>query len=202
MTLRAPIALAAALLTASCAASLMKLPAGPGVPAPDAAEALDQATVTCQRIRTLSAELSVSGKIGGQGMRGRLLAGLAAPARRVPRSARAVRSAGLHLSASGDDATLLLPRDRRVLEHGRPADVLEAIAGVPLGPADLRATLTGCADAGDQARTAAHRRCVASSSRARAISTCIAARPPIPGGSSRSSIAAPDARGAPTTATS
>ncbi len=55
-------------------------------------------------------------------------------------------------AADDDDATLLLPRDRRVLEHGRPADVLEAIAGVPLAPAGLRATLTGCVADGE-ART-------------------------------------------------
>jgi hypothetical protein len=48
------------------------------------------------------------------------------------------------LAATGNDATLLLPRDRRVLEHGQPRQVLEAVAGVPLEPADLRVTLTGC----------------------------------------------------------
>jgi hypothetical protein len=153
MKLRAPIALAAALVTASCAASLTKLPSGPGEAAPDAAEALNQALSTCQRIRTVSAELSVRGKIGSQGMRGRLLAGLVAPADAYLEAPAPFGSPIFIYSASGDDATLLLPRDRRVLEHGRPADVFEAIAGVPLGPADLRATLTGCADAGDQART-------------------------------------------------
>jgi hypothetical protein len=42
------------------------------------------------------------------------------------------------------DATLLLPRDRRVLEHGRPQAVLEAVTGVPLDAAELRLTLTAC----------------------------------------------------------
>jgi len=42
-------------------------------------------------------------------------------------------------------ATLLLPRDERILEHGRPADVLGAVAGVPLSAGDLYVTLTGCA---------------------------------------------------------
>jgi hypothetical protein len=46
--------------------------------------------------------------------------------------------------ATGADATLLLPRDERVLEHGRPDAVLEAVAGVPLGADDLTTTLTGC----------------------------------------------------------
>jgi hypothetical protein len=53
------------------------------------------------------------------------------------------------LGASDDDATLVLPRDKRVLEHGAPADVMDAIAGVPLRPSDLRSTLTGCSDADD-----------------------------------------------------
>ena len=53
--------------------------------------------------------------------------------------------------ATGDDATLLLPRDERVLEHGRPDAVLEAVAGVPLGAADLATTLTGCPPASSSA---------------------------------------------------
>jgi hypothetical protein len=46
--------------------------------------------------------------------------------------------------ARGDDATLLLPRDDRVLEHGKSDQVLEAVAGVPIGAADLRLALVGC----------------------------------------------------------
>ena len=37
-------------------------------------------------------------------------------------------------AAEQNDATLLLPRDERVLEHGRPDAVLETVTGVPLGP--------------------------------------------------------------------
>jgi hypothetical protein len=54
--------------------------------------------------------------------------------------------------ATSDDATLLLPRDDRILEHGRSDEVLDAAAGVPLSPADLHATLTGCAPAVSQPR--------------------------------------------------
>jgi hypothetical protein len=122
----------------------MKLPSGPGAPASDAADVLTQATKTCHGIRTFTAEIAVSGSVGASRTRGRLAAGLAAPA-----SARleAVAPFGEPLfifAATGNDATLLLPRDRRVLEHGPPDELLEAIAGVPLGAADLRATFTGC----------------------------------------------------------
>jgi hypothetical protein len=134
-----------AIAAASCGAPLMKLPAGPGAPAPDAAGAFTQATAACRGVRTLTAEVAASGKVGGQRVRVRLSAGVAAPA-----SARleAVAPFGppiFILVATNDDATLLLPRDGRVLQHGHPAEVLDAVAGVPLSAADLDAVLTGCA---------------------------------------------------------
>ena len=139
----------AALLAASCGAPLMKLPAGPGAPAPDAADALREATIACRAVSTITAEIAVSGSIGGHRFRGRLLVGLASPA-----SARleAVAPFGqpLFLFVARDgDTTLLLPRDNRVLEHGRGDAVLEAVAGVPLDALDLRVAVTGCTSAPD-----------------------------------------------------
>jgi hypothetical protein len=152
MSARATVALAAALLTCSCAAPLLKLPAAPGVPAPGAAATLAQATAACRAITTLTAEVGVSGTLGGRKIRrSRLLAGVAAPASAYL-DAPAPFGASVFIFAAIDDrATLLLPRDRRVLSGGRPVDVLEAAAGVPLGPVDLRETLTGCTsiDAGE-----------------------------------------------------
>jgi len=146
MTARSAIALAAAasLSLSGCGAPLLKLPAGPGAPATDTAGALAETVGRCQSLQTLTAEVAVSGTAKGHRLRGRLTAGVAAPA-----SARleAVAPFGQPLFifvATGDDATLLLPRDGRALEHARPEDVLDAIAGVPFGPADLRATITGC----------------------------------------------------------
>jgi hypothetical protein len=134
-----------AIAAASCGAPLMKLPQGPGAPAADAADALAQATAECRGVRTLTAEVAASGRASGSRFRGRLSTGVAAPA-----SARieAVAPFGPPLFifvATGDDATLLLPRDDRILEHGQPGDVLGAVAGVPLSAADLYVTLTGCA---------------------------------------------------------
>src|SRR5205807_4976987 len=48
-------------------------------------------------------------------------------------------------------ATLLMPRDNRVLQHAKPDDVLAALAGVPLDAEDLRLTLTGCSRADSSA---------------------------------------------------
>jgi len=141
-----------ALLSASCGARLMKLPSGPAMPAPDAAAALTEATAACLKVSTITAEITVGGSVRGRGLRAKLQAGLASPA-----SARleAVAPFGQPLFifvARNNDATLLLPRDGRVLEHGRPEAVLEAIAAVPLDAAALRVVLTGCAGAPDLAR--------------------------------------------------
>jgi hypothetical protein len=144
--------LVCALLCASCGARLMKLPAGPGAPAADAAEAIADATAACRNVSTFSAEIGVSGSIGGQRLRGRLLVGLASPASARIEAVAPVGAPVFIFVASGQDATVLLPRDSRVLEHGPADSVLEAVAGVPLDPADLKAALTGCAQAPDPAR--------------------------------------------------
>jgi outer membrane lipoprotein-sorting protein len=124
----------------------MKLPSGPGTAAADAADALTEATAACRAVTTLSAEIAATGSIGGRRLRGKLVAGVAGG---PPASARleALAPAGQPLFifvATGNDSTLLLPRDNRVLQRGRPAAVLEAVAGVPLDAGDLRDALTGC----------------------------------------------------------
>ena len=144
MTRARALACLLALAATSCGAPLLKLPAGPGVPATDAAGLLDAATSTCRRVSTLTAEILVSGSVHDSRVRGRLLAGLAAPASLYMEAPAPFGAPLFVLGARGDDATLVLPRDKRVLSHGRPDDVIEAIAGVPLGPSDLRDTLTGC----------------------------------------------------------
>jgi hypothetical protein len=151
---RAWVVLAAAIATASCATPLLKVPPTSGAAATDGAQALAQALTACRGIRTLTAEAAVSGKVSGQRIRARLQVGLAQPASAYIEAPAPFGAPIFVFAAENDDATLLLPRDRRVLEHGRPADVLEAIAGVPLAPAGLRATLTGCIGDGDL-RTAA-----------------------------------------------
>jgi hypothetical protein len=136
-----------ALAAASCGAPLMKLPSGPATPASDTADALRQATAECGAVRTLTAEVAASGKAAGSRFRGRLSTGVASPASARIEAIAPFGPPVFIFVATGDDATLLLPRDERILEHGRPADVLGAVAGVPLNAGDLFRTLTGCAPA-------------------------------------------------------
>jgi hypothetical protein len=87
----------------------------------------------------------VSGSVGGRGLRARLLAGLAAPASARLEALAPFGQPVFVFVARNNEATLLLPRDRRVLEHGRADEVLDAVAGVPIDATDLRIALTGCA---------------------------------------------------------
>ena len=89
------------LLTVSCGAPLMKLPSGPGAPAPDAADAsAPRPRRACRAVSSITAEVGVSGSVGGRRLRARLIVG--------PRGARlgaarsvCVRPADLHLRRAG-----------------------------------------------------------------------------------------------------
>ena len=85
----------------------------------------------------------MSGRAAGQRMRGRIHAGLASAALRLEGVAP-FGSPVFILVADGSRGTLLLLRDRRVLQNAAPEEILNALIGVRLGPDDLRAMLSGC----------------------------------------------------------
>lgn len=132
-----------AFVASACAPRRLALPTGPGSPRADALAIFNQATAACRDVSTLTAELTLSGRVGRQRLRGRLLAGLAPAALRLEGVAPFGPPAFIFV-ARGGDGLLLLPRDRRVLPSAAPADILRALAGVQLGPDDLRALLSGC----------------------------------------------------------
>ena len=129
-----------------CAPKLTALPSGPGTPATDYASAYGQATDRCQGVRTLRASLGLSGRAHDQKLRGRIDAGFAAPGQ--------IRLEGLPpiafgrpvfiLVGRGREATLVLPRDRRVLTNSTPDAIIQALAGVALSPDEMRAVVSGC----------------------------------------------------------
>lgn len=156
MNLVRAVVLLAALAAASCGTPLIKLPTGPGEPAADAASLLAQATATCARVSSLSVEVAVRGSVDGSRMRGRLLVGVAGTDGMYIEAPAPFGAPIFILGATGGAATLLLPRDRRVVEHANAGELLQAMAGVPLDGPALRTTLTGCsassAPGGEQAR--------------------------------------------------
>lgn len=133
------------LLAAGCAGGTRPtLPTGNGTPFPGFEAVYAEATAACRDTKSVGAELRLSGRAAGQRLRGTISADLLAPS--------SVRLVGVYLSrpifylvARDADGTLLLPRDNRVVRNAPPADIIEALAGVALTPAELRAAIAGCA---------------------------------------------------------
>jgi outer membrane lipoprotein-sorting protein len=132
-------------LASACASSgLPSLPTTGGTPFPDAASAYAAATAQCSGVKTLSAELALSGRAGGQKVRGRLLGGFAEPGQvRLEAPAPFGRPVFILVIRDGV-ATLVLNREHRVVRDAPPVALVEALAGVPLGPDELRAAVDGC----------------------------------------------------------
>jgi hypothetical protein len=141
-------------LIASCAKPHVTLPTDPGSPLTDFKTIHMQLSATCAGVRTLTAEMGLSGRAGRQKLRGRVVAGFARPASMRLEGVAPFGPPAFILVARGEDATLLLPRDNRVLRGAKPEQILGALAGVALGPADLQAILTGCAVPAPQATDA------------------------------------------------
>jgi hypothetical protein len=129
---------------AACAPKPIALPTGDGVPYPDFAQPLAAATRSCRDVRSITAELGLSGRVGKTKIRGRALVGAAAPDRIRLEALAPFGPPVFILASEGGMATLLLPRDDRVLRDAKPEQIVEALTGVSLDPASLRSVLTGC----------------------------------------------------------
>ncbi|NOT25144.1 MAG: hypothetical protein HOP16_03480 [Acidobacteria bacterium] len=138
---------AGSLFLAACAPRLLSLPTDPGSTLPDFERIHREATAGCSNVRTLTAELALSGRAGSQRVRGTAIVGFERP--------RSIRLEGVApfgppafiLAARDETAILLLPRDNRVLRGERADEILGALTGVALAPGELQAVLIGCASA-------------------------------------------------------
>ena len=134
----------ACLALCACAAPRLNLPTDPGVPFPDAAAVYVQLSAACTGANTLTAELGLSGRAGQQKLRGRALAGFARPDAMRLEGVAPFGAPAFILASRGRTAILLLPRDDRVLRGAQAEEILGALTGIALAPADLHAILTGC----------------------------------------------------------
>ena len=134
-----------AVALAGCAQKTLTLPqAGVGAPLPTATEIHAGLTRGCAGVRTLTAELALSGRAGDRRMSGRALVGFERPDAMRLEGLAPIGQPAFILVSEGGAATLLLPRDDRVLKGAAAGDILGALTGVSLAPADLQAILTGC----------------------------------------------------------
>jgi len=129
---------------AGCGAKRITLPSDPGTPLADVAQMHAEVSAACAGVRTLTAELGLSGRAGDERLRGRIIAGFARPASMRLEGVAPFGPAVFILAARGTAATLVLPRESRIVRNASPEAILGALTGVALAPADLQAILTGC----------------------------------------------------------
>lgn len=141
--LRAASLLAALTVTACAPPRAPALPTGAGTPFPNFQSAYEEAVAECRGANRIVAELGLSGRAGDQRLGGRIVAGFAEPSALRLEGVVLGRTIFILVSRDGD-ATLLLPRDERVVRDALPEAIVEALAGVSLTPAELRAAVAGC----------------------------------------------------------
>jgi outer membrane lipoprotein-sorting protein len=136
--------LVAAAISTGCAPKAPTLPTGTGTPFAEFAAAYDEATAACRGVTTITASMGLSGQAGSTKLRGRIDAGFAAPARARLEGIPPFGKPVFVLVADAGRGTLVLTRDDRVLRDAPPDQIVEALAGVPLGPDALRTIVSGC----------------------------------------------------------
>src|SRR5262249_13492303 len=134
-------ALACGVALSACGARRLNLPTDPGTAFPDAAAVYAQLSAACTRANTLTAELGLSGHAGRQRLRGRALAGFARPDAMRLEGVAPFGAPAFILASRGRTSILLLPRDDRVLRGAQAEEILGALTGIALAPADLLAIL-------------------------------------------------------------
>ena len=134
-----------ALLVGACTQSArVRLPQGPGDPLPDYESVFEAAVDQCRRVRTMELTMSLTGRSGETKFRGRVRGALAAPSFIRLEGVAPFGAPAFVLVATPGVATLVLPRDRRVVTEASAAELLQTITGIALEPDDFRAVLTGC----------------------------------------------------------
>ena len=98
----------------------------------------------CDPVPGVTAEIGLSGSAGRQRLRGTLHAGFAPPESLRLEAVAPFGGPFFLLAGRGGTATLLLPRDYRVLRDAPAGAILEALAGLNQTPSDLRAWIVGC----------------------------------------------------------
>jgi outer membrane biogenesis lipoprotein LolB len=131
-------------LVSACAPRRVSLPSDPGTPFPDFTAVHAQVSAACRGAKTLTAALALSGRAGPDRLRGRVHAGFAQPDSMRLEGVAPFGPPAFILVARDRAATLLLPRESGVLRGQQADEILGALVGVALAPADVFAIVTGC----------------------------------------------------------
>lgn len=102
------------------------------------------ARAACGALTSFSAEIAVSGRVGRDRVRGRLLAGFADGGRTRLEALAPFGQPVFIFVSSGDRGTVLLPRARQVVTDVAATELLAALTGIAVDGGDLAALLSGC----------------------------------------------------------
>jgi outer membrane biogenesis lipoprotein LolB len=127
-----------------CATKRFTAPTDAGTSFPDFAQVHAAVSASCTGVRTLQGVIGLSGRIDRERLRGRIVAGFERPASLRLEAVGPFGPPFFILAAREGAATLLLPRDGRVVRGASAGELLGALTGVTLSPADLLTILTGC----------------------------------------------------------
>jgi hypothetical protein len=135
--------LSAALLVSGCAARGFAPPTSPGTVDAALGDAYSASMARCADLRSITAEVALSGRVDGRRVRGRLQIGLTRDGG-VRVEAVAPFGAPMFTIAGKPDAGVLwLPRSSETV-RATPAEILDALTGLSLSPAGLFEILTAC----------------------------------------------------------
>lgn len=133
-----------ALVASGCAARVFTPPTGPFEPFADAPAVWTQLTASCRDAQRYVAELRVQGWVGArdQGI-SRTMHGAVTRDDDVYLELQIVGATVFQMAGRNGEATILLPRDERVL-RAPTRDIVAALTGLQWGGRELLDVLTGC----------------------------------------------------------
>jgi len=132
-----------ALAASACGHAMFVPPAGPGVPASNAAEAWASATAPCRQTQNYKAILHVSGRAGDESLWPLAVETALTSDGSIYMSATTSGQSIFVLSGTVKQSTLWLRRQDRAVVAA-PGAIIEAMLGVALPPDRLLSVLTGC----------------------------------------------------------
>jgi hypothetical protein len=123
-------------------------PTGAGTPDTSLAEVYQRAVAPCADLRSITADVALSGRVDGRRVRGTLQIGLTRDGGVRIEAVAPFGAPIFTIAGRADEGTLWLPRTREVVRAG-PAEILQALTGVTLPPEGLFEILTACPGTSD-----------------------------------------------------
>ena len=135
--------LCASLVVAGCATRSFVIPTGPGTVETTLAQAYQASVAPCGDLRSLTADIKLSGRVDGRRVRGTLQVGLTRDGGVRIEAVAPFGAPIFTIAGRADAGTLWLPRSQEVV-RAAPAEILEALTGVALPPSGLFEIVTAC----------------------------------------------------------